>query len=180
MMAEYINKEKLLKKAVTIPGYSEKILAEFDVEHAPAEDVVPVVRCLECKYSDLPSGLTQKYGRPGTLTCKNRYSSCNHRNVNGTGSWKSSENQDFRMNEIKQTEYINLKEVLEMAGQQGQVTLDDLLCCDTINITTCGHCQKCLIDHSPAGRHLCMRRRFPERVSLTDFCSLCACSPTTT
>ena len=49
-MAEYINKEKLLKKAVTIPGYSEKILAEFDVEHAPAEDVVPVVRCRNCKY----------------------------------------------------------------------------------------------------------------------------------
>lgn len=52
MMAEYINKEKLLKKAVTIPGYSEKILAEFDVEHAPAEDVVPVVRCRECKHHE--------------------------------------------------------------------------------------------------------------------------------
>lgn len=49
---EYINKDKLLKQAMTIPGYSEKILEVFDVEHAPAEDVVQVVRCRECKWYD--------------------------------------------------------------------------------------------------------------------------------
>lgn len=69
------------------------------------------------------------------------------------------------------SEYIKLEEVLEIAEQQGHVTLDDLLSCDTLSVTRCGNCQKCLIDLSPAGHHLCMRRPIRERVLLTDFCS---------
>lgn len=44
-------------------------------------DVAPVVRCKDCKYSTLPSMQTQIYGKPGTLTCHNRKSPCNRRNV---------------------------------------------------------------------------------------------------
>lgn len=34
-----------------------------------------------CAHSTLPSELTQRYGKPGTLTCHNRHSPCNRRNV---------------------------------------------------------------------------------------------------
>lgn len=44
-------------------------------------DYAPVVRCRDCKYSTLPSMQTQIYGKPGTLTCHNRKSPCNRRNV---------------------------------------------------------------------------------------------------
>ena len=40
-----------------------------------------VTRCKNCKHSTLPSEFTQRYGKPGTLTCHNRYSPCNRRNV---------------------------------------------------------------------------------------------------
>lgn len=53
------------------------------------------------------------------------------------------------------SEYIKLKDVTEIAEQQGHVTLDDLLACDTL----------------PAGYRLCMRKVIRERVLLTDFCS---------
>ena len=45
-------------------------------------DKTKVVRCKDCKHSDLPAVLTRKYGKIGTLTCRNRYSPCNNRNVN--------------------------------------------------------------------------------------------------
>lgn len=51
------------------------------VSAAPIIDAVPVVRCKDCKHSTLPSELTQRYGKPGTLTCHNRHSPCNRRNV---------------------------------------------------------------------------------------------------
>lgn len=51
------------------------------IEKLPAEDVVPVVRCRDCKYSGLPSTFIQIYGVPGTLTCKNSGTPCNKRNV---------------------------------------------------------------------------------------------------
>ena len=53
------------------------------IEKAPTVDAVPVVRCKDCKHSTLPSELTQRYGKPGTLTCHNRYAPCNRRNVSG-------------------------------------------------------------------------------------------------
>lgn len=55
-------------------------LAE-DFYSIPAADVAPVVRCKGCKHSALPSELTQRYGKPGTLTCHNRRAPCNRRNV---------------------------------------------------------------------------------------------------
>lgn len=42
-------------------------------------NVVPVVRCRDCKFSRPPSALTQQYGVPGTLTCT--HGACNRRNV---------------------------------------------------------------------------------------------------
>lgn len=49
---------------------------------------VPVTRCKGCKHSALPSELTQRYGKPGTLTCHNRRAPCNRRNV-GEGDFCS-------------------------------------------------------------------------------------------
>lgn len=41
-----------------------------------------VVTCEDCKYSVLPAKLTQIYGKPGTLTCRNKNGCpCNGRNV---------------------------------------------------------------------------------------------------
>lgn len=68
-------------------------------------------------------------------------------------------------------EYIKLKDVVEIAEQKGHVTIDDIMACDTLTVTFCEDCQLCLVDHSPAGRHLCMRKPVRERVLLTDFCS---------
>ena len=53
------------------------------LDYAPTVDAVVVTRCKDCKHSTLPSALTQRYGVPGTLTCHNRYSPCNRRNVGG-------------------------------------------------------------------------------------------------
>lgn len=54
------------------------------LDDAPTiNDAEIVVRCKGCKHSTLPSELTQRYGVPGTLTCHNRYSPCNRRNVGG-------------------------------------------------------------------------------------------------
>lgn len=52
-----------------------------EVIDAPAADVAPVVRCKDCKHSTLPSELTQRYGKPGTLTCHNMHAPSNRRNV---------------------------------------------------------------------------------------------------
>ena len=62
--------------AYHLTNYATLILRE-----APTVDAVPVVRCKDCKYSTLPSMQTQIYGKPGTLTCHNRKSPCNNRNV---------------------------------------------------------------------------------------------------
>lgn len=51
------------------------------IEKAPTVDAVVVTRCKDCAHSTLPSELTQRYGKPGTLTCHNRHSPCNRRNV---------------------------------------------------------------------------------------------------
>lgn len=54
------------------------------IEKAPTIDAVVVTRCEDCKHSTLPSALTQRYGKPGTLTCHNRRAPCNRRNVGST------------------------------------------------------------------------------------------------
>lgn len=52
-----------------------------DIKAIPAADVAPVVRCKGCKHSTLPSEITQRYGKPGTLTCHNMHAPSNRRNV---------------------------------------------------------------------------------------------------
>ena len=64
------------------------------VEEMPTVDAEVVVRCKGCKYSTLPSELTQRYGVPGTLTCHNRYSPCNRRNVGGNDFCSYGERKD--------------------------------------------------------------------------------------
>lgn len=66
----------------------EDLLALDEIRHAPTADAVPVTRCKDCAHSTLPSELTQRYGKPGTLTCHNRCSPCNRRNV-GEGDFCS-------------------------------------------------------------------------------------------
>lgn len=87
-MAEYIDRAVCLSvlraksnMAVLMDAapYFEK--AAQMLEKLPAADVAPVVRCKDCKHSTLPSKQTQLYGKPGTLTCHNRKSPCNNRNV---------------------------------------------------------------------------------------------------
>lgn len=80
MPDEYISREAALMKLMQ-DGCSAKNLQS--ISDMPAADVAPVVRCKDCKHSTLPSALTQRYGVPGTLTCHNRYSPCNRRNVGG-------------------------------------------------------------------------------------------------
>lgn len=53
------------------------------LQDAQTVDAVPVVRCKDCKHSTLPSELTLRYGKPGTLTCHNRHAPSNRRNVGG-------------------------------------------------------------------------------------------------
>lgn len=93
-MAEYIDRDAIytafanactdvLERASEIyyiAGFSYEHVIEI-LDNIPAADVAPVVRCKDCKYSTLPSKQTQLYGKPGTLTCHNRKSPCNNRNV---------------------------------------------------------------------------------------------------
>ena len=51
------------------------------IEALPVADVAPVVRCKDCAHSTFPSALTQRYGKPGTLTCHNMHAPSNRRNV---------------------------------------------------------------------------------------------------
>lgn len=55
-----------------------------DIRAIPTVDAVVVTRCKDCVHSTLPSELTQRYGKPGTLTCHNRRAPCNRRNVGST------------------------------------------------------------------------------------------------
>lgn len=83
-MTEYIERgmaiAKLTALEITEPCATltdaKRLLADM-----PAADVVPVVRCGDCKYSTLPSMQTQIYGKAGTRTCHNKKSPCNRRNV---------------------------------------------------------------------------------------------------
>lgn len=79
MAIEYIDREKAKRLLHIEYAYA----AEQLLDEIPAADVMPVVRCKDCEHSTLPSELTQRYGVPGTLTCHNRHSPCNRRNVGG-------------------------------------------------------------------------------------------------
>lgn len=86
-MAEYIER-KALDKALTVAAANDKdknrrtwAKAICVLHDLHAADVAPVVRCKDCKHSTLPSELTQRYGKPGTLTCHNMHAPSNRRNV---------------------------------------------------------------------------------------------------
>ena len=84
MPDEYISREAALKDFESCnaenPNWTPQRVKTLLLRQ-PAADVTSVVRCKDCKYSTLPSELTQRYGKPGTLTCHNKYSPSNRRNV---------------------------------------------------------------------------------------------------
>ena len=79
-MLEHLDRCKQSEDATTLTAAVITALQCF-VQSQPTADVAEVVHCKDCKYSTLPSELTQRYGKPGTLTCHNKYSPCNRRNV---------------------------------------------------------------------------------------------------
>lgn len=90
MADEYIRRDAAMKAVASQYGAcrspaQNRLLDEIrnKIRQMPAANVAEVVRCKACKHSTLPSALTQRYGVPGTLTCHNRYSPCNRRNVGG-------------------------------------------------------------------------------------------------
>lgn len=88
-MADYIRRDDALfalrkaERGGSMTALTRLERAYAEIREMPAADVAEVVRCKDCKHSTLPSALTQRYGVPGTLTCHNRYSPCNRRNVGG-------------------------------------------------------------------------------------------------
>lgn len=86
-MDDYIRREDALfalrkaERGGSMAALTRLERAYAEIREMPAADVAEVVRCKGCKYSTLPSELTQRYGKAGTLTCHNRYSPCNRRNV---------------------------------------------------------------------------------------------------
>jgi len=92
-MAEYIKRETLLERAEYDNNYRLIIPAEA-IKAAPAADVAPVVRCKDCAHSTLPSELTQRYGKPGTLTCHNMHAPSNRRNVGSNDFCSYGEQKD--------------------------------------------------------------------------------------
>ena len=51
-MAEYIEREALLKHKTLIPGFIGEYVLVDRITEAPAADVVPVIRCRECIMHD--------------------------------------------------------------------------------------------------------------------------------
>lgn len=69
--------------ADTAAAFAENCGATFVAKRMRDSNAFPevVTRCKDCKYSTLPSEITQRYGKPGTLTCHNMYAPSNRRNV---------------------------------------------------------------------------------------------------
>lgn len=70
------------------------------VDSVPTVDAVPVVRCKDCKHSTLPSELTQRYGKPGTLTCHNMHAPSNRRNVGSNDFCSYGERKEKVLNTV--------------------------------------------------------------------------------
>lgn len=64
------------------------------VDACPTVDAVAVTRCKDCKHSTLPSEITQRYGKPGTLTCHNMHAPSNRRNVGSEDFCSYGERKD--------------------------------------------------------------------------------------
>lgn len=100
-MAEYIDKNATvgILEAMSRSTDCECIKKRLEkaakrVSAIPAADVVPVTRCKDCKHSTLPSELTQRYGKPGTLTCHNMHAPSNRRNVGNNDFCSYGERKD--------------------------------------------------------------------------------------
>lgn len=71
---------------IHIPEFRAMAKCNQHLDHGPIDidlgpNFVEVTRCKDCKHSTLPSELTQRYGKPGTLTCHNMHAPSNRRNV---------------------------------------------------------------------------------------------------
>ena len=64
------------------------------IDSVPTVDAVVVTRCKDCAHSTLPSELTQRYGKPGTLTCHNMHAPSNRRNVGSNDFCSYGERKD--------------------------------------------------------------------------------------
>ena len=86
-MAECVDREAMLREIERRERFmvGDKIISvdalKRFIENRPTVDAVVVTRCKDCKHSTLPSELTQRYGKPGTLTCHNMHAPSNRRNV---------------------------------------------------------------------------------------------------
>ena len=103
-MAEYIEREAIMEFPVRKDRCDKEHANEHFifgiesvleyVENLPSADVAPVVRCKDCAHSTLPSELTQRYGKPGTLTCHNMNAPSNRRNVGSNDFCSYGERRD--------------------------------------------------------------------------------------
>lgn len=64
-------------------AFAENCGATFVAKRLRDSNAFPevVTRCKDCEHSTLPSELTRRYGKPGTLTCHNMHAPSNRRNV---------------------------------------------------------------------------------------------------
>lgn len=76
-------------------GISDRdIYAKRMLDHMDTVDAVVVTRCKDCAHSTLPSELTRRYGKPGTLTCHNMHAPSNRRNVGSNDFCSYGERKD--------------------------------------------------------------------------------------
>lgn len=96
-MAECIEKERVVEWFRPYGHEDDGIPYDVlvaDIRDMPAADVAPVVRCKDCAHSTFPSELTQRYGKPGTLTCHNMHAPSNRRNVGSNDFCSYGERRD--------------------------------------------------------------------------------------
>jgi len=91
-MAEFIKREAVID--LITRRYENPEICTQEINSIPAADVAPVVRCKDCAHSTFPSELTQRYGKPGTLTCHNMHAPSNRRNVGSNDFCSYGERRD--------------------------------------------------------------------------------------
>ena len=91
-MAEFIKREAVID--LITRRYENPEICTQEINSIPAADVAPVVRCKDCAHSTFPSELTQRYGKPGTLTCHNMHAPSNRRNVGSNDFCSYGERKD--------------------------------------------------------------------------------------
>lgn len=97
-----IDADELAKKwtiASPEPYNTDAVEVLDSIREAPTVDAVVFTRCKDCEHSTLPSELTRRYGKPGTLTCHNMHAPSNRRNVGSNdfcsnGEPKEGDNAD--------------------------------------------------------------------------------------